>query len=129
MNVLQGAIRAMCQVSELRDVSTAGHQKSVSSIAESLAEILGMPEDIRKGVLFAGLVHDVGKLYIPAGILSKPTRLSAPEYELVKKHPEYGRDILSPSLSPGPLPKSFSSIMNAWTGQGIPGSCTKRTSG
>jgi len=98
-----GAIRAMCQVSELRDVSTAGHQKSVSSIAESLSKILVMPEDIRQGVLFAGLVHDVGKLYIPAGILSKPTRLSAPEYELVKKHPEYGRDILSPLAFPWPL--------------------------
>ena len=115
-----GAIRAMCQVSELRDVSTAGHQKSVSSIAESLAEILGMPEDIRKGVLFAGLVHDVGKLYIPAGILSKPTRLSAPEYELVKKHPEYGRDILSPLAFPWPLAEIVFQHHERMDGSGYP---------
>lgn len=115
-----GAIRAVCQVSELRDVSTAGHQKSVSSIAESLSEILGMSEDIRKGVLFSGLVHDVGKLYIPAGILSKPTRLSAPEYELVKKHPEYGRDILSPLAFPWPLAEIVFQHHERMDGSGYP---------
>lgn len=115
-----GAIRAMCQVSELRDLSTAGHQKNVSTIAESLAEILGRPEEIRKGVRFAGLVHDVGKLYIPAGILSKPTGLSAPEYELVKKHPEYGRDILSPLAFPWPLADIVSQHHERMDGSGYP---------
>ncbi|MBL3539597.1 ABC transporter substrate binding protein [Aminivibrio sp.] len=98
-----GVILALCQVSELRDVSTAGHQKNVSALAEELARRLGLPEETVLGVRYAGLVHDIGKLYIPAEILSKPSKLTPPEYELVKKHPEFGKDILSPLDFPWPL--------------------------
>ena len=98
-----GAITALCQVSELRDVSTSGHQKNVSVLAEDLANEMQLPEEVRMGVRYAGLVHDLGKLYIPAEILGKPSRLSEAEYELVKKHPEFGHDILSLLNFPWPL--------------------------
>lgn len=98
-----GVILALCQVSELRDVSTSGHQRNVSALAEGLARRLGLPSETVLGVRYAGLVHDIGKLYIPAEILSKPSKLTAAEYELVKKHPEFGKDILSPLDFPWPL--------------------------
>ena len=98
-----GAITALCQVSELRDVSTSGHQKNVSVLAENLANEMQLPEEVQMAVRYAGLVHDLGKLYIPAEILGKPSRLSEAEYELVKKHPEFGHDILSLLNFPWPL--------------------------
>jgi PAS domain S-box-containing protein len=98
-----GIILALCQVSELRDVSTSGHQKNVSGVAEEISRRLGLPEDTVLGIRYAGLVHDIGKLYIPAEILSKPSKLTPAEYELVKKHPEFGNDILSPLAFPWPL--------------------------
>lgn len=98
-----GAITVLCQVSELRDASTSGHQKNVSVLAEELANEMQLPEDVKMAVRYAGLVHDLGKLYIPAEILRKPSRLSEAEYELVKKHPEFGHDILSSLNFPWPL--------------------------
>ncbi len=100
-----GVISVLRQVSELRDVSTAGHQKNVSILANSLAVELQLPEDNQMAVRYAAMVHDLGKLYIPAEILSKPSVLSDAEYELVKKHPEFGHNILSPLDFPWPLAK------------------------
>jgi putative nucleotidyltransferase with HDIG domain len=98
-----GVITALCQVSELKDMSTSGHQRKVSALAEKIAVRLGLPGETALAVRYAGLAHDIGKLYIPAEILSKPSDLTPTEYELVKKHPEYGRDILSPLNFPWPL--------------------------
>ncbi len=100
-----GVISVLRQVSELRDVSTAGHQKNVSILANSLAVEMRLPEDNQMAVRYAAMVHDLGKLYIPAEILSKPSVLSNAEYELVKKHPEFGHNILSPLDFPWPLAK------------------------
>lgn len=115
-----GVILALCQVSELRDVSTSGHQKNVSTLAEGLARKLGLPEETILGVRYAGLVHDIGKLYIPAEILSKPSKLTPAEYELVKKHPEYGKDILSPLDFPWPLAEIILQHHERMDGTGYP---------
>ena len=120
-----GVILALCQVSELRDVSTSGHQKNVSTLAEGLARRLGLPEDTVLGVRYAGLVHDIGKLYIPAEILSKPSKLTPAEYGLVKKHPEYGKDILSPLDFPWPLAEIILQHHERIDGTGYPGGLKK----
>ncbi|MDI9370074.1 MAG: HD domain-containing protein [Synergistaceae bacterium] len=115
-----GAISVLRQVSELRDDSTSGHQKNVSELAESLAVEMNLPEETRMAVRYAGLVHDIGKLYIPAEILGKPSFLSEAEYELVKKHPEYGHNILSTLDFPWPLAKIVLQHHERVDGSGYP---------
>ncbi|MGI6253029.1 MAG: HD domain-containing phosphohydrolase [Aminivibrio sp.] len=115
-----GIIMALCQVSELKDISTAGHQKNVSALAEILAAKLGLPKDRILSIKYAGLVHDIGKLYIPAEILSKPSALSAAEYSLIKEHPQYGSDILSPMDFPWPLAEIILQHHERMDGEGYP---------
>ena len=115
-----GIITALCQVSELRDVTTSGHQKKVSALAENIAGRLGLSGEALSAVRYSGLLHDIGKLYIPAEILSKPSALTQAEYDLVKKHPEYGRDILSPLDFPWPLAKIILQHHERIDGSGYP---------
>ncbi len=117
---LTGAIMALCQVSELRDVSTSGHQKEVSALAETIASRLGLSAESVLAAKYAGLIHDIGKLYLPAEILSKPAPLTKTEYELVKKHPEYGRDILSPLDFPWPIAEIILQHHERLDGSGYP---------
>jgi HD-GYP domain-containing protein (c-di-GMP phosphodiesterase class II) len=81
---------------------------------------MNLSEETRLSVRYAALVHDLGKLYIPAEILGKPSPLSRAEYELVKKHPEFGHDILSPLNFPWPLAKIVLQHHERMDGQGYP---------
>jgi hypothetical protein len=87
-------IQAMATTLEMRDAYTAGHQRRVAALARALARKLGHGEDFADGVFLAALVHDLGKIQVPAEILSKPTRLSPIELALVKTHSQAGYDIL-----------------------------------
>lgn len=115
-----GIIMALCQVSELRDVTTAGHQKNVSVLAENLARRMNLPEDTALAVRYAGLVHDIGKLHIPPEILSRPSKLTPTEYALVKQHPEYGSNILSSLDFPWPLADIVIQHHERMDGKGYP---------
>lgn len=115
-----GIVMALCQVSELRDVSTAGHQKNVAFLAENLARRMSLPEDAALAVRYAGLVHDIGKLYIPPEILAKPANLTPTEYALVKQHPEYGGSILSSLDFPWPLAEIVVEHHERMDGKGYP---------
>ncbi len=75
---------------ELRDPYTAGHERRVSEISAAIAGEIGLDPDVQRGLRAAGAVHDVGKIVVPAEILSKPAKLSAVEFELVKQHAAYG---------------------------------------
>lgn len=79
---------------ESRDPYTAGHQKRVADLARAIAAELGMPPAQAEGIRIAGVIHDLGKMSIPAEILTTPRKLSDIEYSLVKTHPSTGRDIL-----------------------------------
>jgi diguanylate cyclase (GGDEF)-like protein/putative nucleotidyltransferase with HDIG domain len=81
---------------ELRDKETEGHAQRVTSLAIELSRRMGIPEkdlvDVRRGAL----LHDIGKIAIPDGILFKPGRLSEQEWEVMRKHPVYAFELLSP---------------------------------
>ena len=79
---------------ETRDPYTAGHQKRVTKLARSIAAEMRLSTDHMDGIRMAGQIHDLGKISIPAEILSKPRRLNDVEYSLVKTHPEIGYRIL-----------------------------------
>jgi PAS domain S-box-containing protein/putative nucleotidyltransferase with HDIG domain len=98
-----GIIQAMAYTVEKRDPYTAGHQRRVADLARSIASEMRLPDDQIDGIRLAGVVHDIGKIAIPAEILSKPARLTDIEYNLVKKHPEVGYDILKNIDFPWPI--------------------------
>ena len=93
---LEGTVAAIAQTTELRDPYTAGHQRRVARLACAIAVEMGLPEDRIVHLRLAGLLHDIGKVALPAEILTKPTRLSAIEYEIIKEHSQSAFDILSP---------------------------------
>jgi PAS domain S-box-containing protein len=91
---LDGTIQAMALTLEMRDPYTAGHQRRVSKLSCALAAEMGLPENQIEGLRMAGDIHDIGKIYVPAEILSKPGQLTEIEYTIIKTHPQVGYDIL-----------------------------------
>jgi PAS domain S-box-containing protein len=93
-DALSASVAAMVTAMEMRDPYTAGHETRVADIAYAIGVEMGWDESRLEGLRMAAMVHDIGKLSIPTEILSKPGRLTAEEYTLVKKHPETGYAIL-----------------------------------
>jgi len=100
---LEGTIQAMALTIEIRDPYTAGHQRRVSKLSCAIARDLGMSEDQIEGIRVAGDIHDIGKIYVPAEILSKPGQITAIEYGIIKTHPQVGYDILKTIKFPWPV--------------------------
>jgi len=92
--VLEDTINALTSAVEKRDPYTAGHQNRVALLADAIAERLNLPGYQKEGLHVAALVHDIGKINVPAGILNKPSGLSDAEFALVKDHVVVGYDIL-----------------------------------
>ncbi|TAJ76620.1 MAG: HD domain-containing protein [Gallionellaceae bacterium] len=92
-NMLQ-TVEAIASIVEMRDPYTSGHQVRVAELAREIARQMGLTADEQQAIHLAGLVHDLGKISIPADILSKPGRLNEAEYSLIKRHPQAGYDIL-----------------------------------
>src|SRR5207253_8456726 len=80
---------------EARDPYTAGHSQRVQSIALGIGEALGLPRARLDALRLAGLFHDIGKLRVPDAVLTKPGPLTSEEFDLIKRHPEDGADIVS----------------------------------
>jgi PAS domain S-box-containing protein/putative nucleotidyltransferase with HDIG domain len=91
---MSSTIDAISIIVESRDPYTAGHQRRVASLAIAIAEEIKLSEDQIDKIRMGGLIHDIGKIYIPAEILTKPGRLSKIEFEMMKSHPEVGYKIL-----------------------------------
>lgn len=79
---------------EQRDPYTAGHAEGVSRLAVAIGQQMGMDEDTIEGLRVCGLLHDAGKISVPAEILTKPTRLTDLEFAMVKLHSRTGYEIL-----------------------------------
>ncbi|MEI6449101.1 MAG: GAF domain-containing protein, partial [Actinomycetes bacterium] len=91
---LRDTVRALGAIVGLRDPYTAAHERRVAALAAAIAAEMGLGEEAREGLAFAAEVHDIGKIGVPAEILSKPGALSKVEYDLIKQHPEAGRELL-----------------------------------
>ena len=96
-------VEAMARLAETRDPYTSGHQERVARLAMLMAEHMGLPEETCQAVRIAGIVHDIGKINVPTEILSKPGRLTAAEFDLIKTHSERGYEILAPIEFPWPI--------------------------
>jgi len=93
-DALAASVAAIVTAMEMRDPHTAGHQARVAEIAVAIAKEMGWSKDRLLGLRMAAMVHDIGKISIPAEILTKPTRLSKGEWALIHEHPETGYTIL-----------------------------------
>lgn len=91
---LAGTIQAMAMTVETRDPYTAGHQRRTSDIARNIALQMKLSKQEVDGIRMAGVIHDLGKISIPAEILSKPGKIGETEFSLIKSHPQTGYDIL-----------------------------------
>ena len=101
--MLEANIQTIVSTVEVRDPYTSGHQRRVAELALAIGRAMGLPEGQLMGLHMAGVIHDLGKIGIPSEILSKPTRLSAIEFELIKTHARLGYDILKNIPFPRPI--------------------------
>ncbi len=115
-----GTIQALSKMTELRDPYTAGHQHRVAKLSVAIAKELGLAPNIIEGIELAATVHDIGKIEIPSEILTKPTKLSALEYEIIKNHPQSGYEILKDIEFSHPIAKIVFQHHERLDGSGYP---------
>jgi putative nucleotidyltransferase with HDIG domain/PAS domain S-box-containing protein len=101
--VLVDTIRAISLTLEKRDPYTAGHQNKVAQLSVAIGREIGLDEDRLEGLRLGAMIHDIGKIYVPAEILNRPGRLSHAEFEIIKSHTEVGYDIIKDVKFPWPV--------------------------
>ncbi len=105
---------------ESKDPYTSGHQQRVAALARSIAQEMGLSGNQVDGLRMAANVHDLGKIAVPAEILSKPTKLNDIEFDLIKIHPQTGYDILKDIDFPWPLAQIVLQHHERINGSGYP---------
>lgn len=115
-----GTVDAISLMVELRDPYTAGHEQRVGQLSVAIAAEMGLSASIQHGLRLGGAVHDVGKLAVPAEILTKPGRLTPLEFEIVKEHAAQGYQVLKGIDSPWPLAEMAHQHHERIDGSGYP---------
>lgn len=118
--ILVDSVALLAAIVEMRDPYTAGHQHRVAEVAVAIAKVLQLDEVQIEGIHLAGVVHDVGKIQVPAEILSKTGGLSDIEYMLVKQHAKNGYDLLKTVDYPWPIAKIVLQHHERLDGSGYP---------
>ena len=113
-------VTAIASTVEMRDPYTAGHQRRTAHLASEIARQLELPEEQIQGLNLASVVHDIGKIRVPAEILCKPGRLNELEFGLIKQHPETGYEILKSIDFPWPIAKTVLQHHERLDGSGYP---------
>jgi putative nucleotidyltransferase with HDIG domain len=117
---VQTTIQVLVLAVETKDPYTAGHQKRTANLARAMATEMGLPPEQIEGIRMAGVIHDIGKISLPTEILSKPTKLSAIEYSLIKEHARQGYEILKDVQSSWPLAEMVYQHHERMNGSGYP---------
>ncbi|MDE2309314.1 MAG: GAF domain-containing protein, partial [Betaproteobacteria bacterium] len=117
---LEDTVRAMAAIVEMRDPYTAGHQARVADLAAVIAKRMALPEEQIHAIHLAGVVHDLGKIKVPAEILSKPGKLTDLEFGLIKTHAQAGYDILKDINFPWPIAQMVLQHHERMDGSGYP---------
>ncbi|HON58768.1 MAG TPA: PAS domain S-box protein [Smithella sp.] len=119
-DALNATVHSLATIVETRDPYTTGHQRRVSVLAEAIADEMGLGAERKEFITTAAVMHDIGKLSIPSEILSKPSRLSPIEYDLIKTHPEAGYNILKDIHFPWPVALVILQHHERMNGSGYP---------
>ena len=117
---LGGIIQTVALTVETKDPYTAGHQRRVANLARAIATEMGLSPEQIEGIRMAGGIHDIGKISIPAAILSKPTRLTEFEWGIIKMHSQVGYDILKKIEFPWPVAQIVLQHHERLDGSGYP---------
>jgi PAS domain S-box-containing protein/putative nucleotidyltransferase with HDIG domain len=123
---MEKTIDALVSAVETRDPFTAGHQQRVTQLAIAIALTLDLSSDQVNAIRMAGIVHDIGKIHVPAEILCKPSRLSEIEFSLLKTHPQVGFDILEKIEFPYSVAQIVLQHHERINGSGYPRSLTEK---
>ncbi len=118
--ILSGTVLAMSKIVESRDPYTAGHEQQVSEIAGLIAQKMSLSDDQVEAIRIAGSLHDIGKIGVPAEILTKPGRLSWLEMEMIKTHTQNAYDILKTIEFPYPIAQIILQHHERMDGSGYP---------
>jgi len=120
IRAMEDTIQAMAMIVEMRDPYTAGHQRRVTQLACAIAQEIGLSPDQITGLRLAGTIHDIGKVRVPAEILTNPDGLSDAEYTIIKMHPVLGHEILKTIDLPWPIAKIIHQHHERMDGSGYP---------
>lgn len=119
-NAQMGAINSLSAAIESRDPYTAGHQDRVAELSVAIAKKLHWDEFRIEGIRLGALIHDIGKISIPAEILNRPGKLSDLEFELIKTHPDVGLEITNKGNYPWPIARMVAQHHERIDGSGYP---------
>jgi PAS domain S-box-containing protein len=117
---LHDAINTMAKIVEMRDPYTAGHQHRVADLAVAIAKEMGYRGDHLENLYMAAVIHDIGKIYVPSDILSKPGKLSPVEFNLIKTHARGSYDIVQNMEFPTVIAQSVLQHHERLDGSGYP---------
>jgi HD-GYP domain-containing protein (c-di-GMP phosphodiesterase class II) len=115
-----GSIQALTAIVDAKDHYTLGHSERVALLAAQLAEAAGLPPETAERVHLSGLLHDVGKVGIPEVVLTKTSRLTEDEFEIIKRHPRMGYDILKGIPDFTDILSGVLTHHERWDGRGYP---------
>ena len=108
------------KLAEMRDPYTAGHEEHVGDLAMAIAAELGFDNHFQEGICVSGYLHDIGKITIPAEILSKPSKLNAEEFALIKNHVNASYNVLKDIDFPWPVARAALEHHERMDGSGYP---------
>jgi PAS domain S-box-containing protein len=118
---LEGTINTLVSAIEIRDPYTAGHQRRGTQLACAIAREMGLSEEQIEGLRMAGLIHDIGKISVPAEVLSKPGPLTELEFGMIKTHTQVGHDLLNGMIDfPWPVAQIVLQHHERMDGSGYP---------
>ncbi len=117
---MRATLEAQAHAVETKDPHSSGHQRRVADLARTIATEMGLPETMIEGIRMAAVIHDIGKIGIPAEVLGKPGRLSEEEFNLIRNHPQAGYDILKEVDFPWPVGRMVWQHHERMDGSGYP---------
>lgn len=118
--ILLKTVGAIALTVEKRDPYTAGHMQRVAELAMAIGRGMNLEEGAITGLQMGALIHDIGKIYIPAEILNRPGRLTPVEFDLIKTHPQVGYDIVKDIDFPWPVAEMIVQHHERMDGSGYP---------
>lgn len=118
--VLRQTVRTVSLALEMRDPYTTGHQRRVAQLAGAIGRHMGLPPDMVEGIETGSLIHDIGKIHIPAEFLSRPGKLSSEAFQVIKTHPRIGWEIIRNIDFPWPVAEMVRQHHECLDGSGYP---------